>query len=149
MKVLGIVILVLLALLGTFTLANWGALNEPMLLSFLFFDVQGPLGVVLLAVIVVFAVLILIYGMTLKTQMLIESRQHVQELTAQRRLAEEAESSRIVKLSEQFDLRFTQLEKDMSQAIEQSANSVIAHIAQLDDRLSAPNQQDISTQQDV
>jgi uncharacterized integral membrane protein len=143
MKALGMVIFALLALLGIFTLANWSALNEHMLLSFLFFDVQGPLGVVLLAVIVAFAVLMLIYGLTLKTQMLLESRQHVQELTAQRRLAEEAETSRIVQLSEQFDLRFTQLEKDMSQAIEQSANSVIAHIAQLDDRLRNSEQQDI------
>ncbi len=142
MKALGIVILVLLALLGAFTLVNWGALNEPMLLSFLVFELEGPLGVVLLGVIVVFAVLILIYGMFLKTQMLLESRQHVQELNAQRRLAEEAESSRIVQLSEQVDLRFTQLEKDLTLAIEQSANSVAAHIAQLDDRLQNPTRQD-------
>ncbi len=149
MKALGIVILLLLGLLGVFTLANWSALNEPMLLSFLFFDVQGPLGVVLLGVIVVFAVLILFYGLFLKTQMLLESRQHMQALDAQRRLAEEAESSRIVQLSEQFELHFTRLEADLRSAIEQSANTVVAHVAQLDDRLSNNELGNNNPQQEV
>jgi len=50
MNVLGAVILVALFLLAGFTLANWSVLTAPTLLSFVAFHVEGPLGVILLGV---------------------------------------------------------------------------------------------------
>jgi len=74
MNFIGIVILLALFLLAVFTLANWTVLSASSTLSFIVFDVEGPLGVILLGAMLVLVALFVVYALTLKTGMLMESR---------------------------------------------------------------------------
>jgi uncharacterized integral membrane protein len=128
----GVVVLVALGLLALFAAMNWGALTAPTVLSFLGATVEAPLGLILLGVAVFFAVLTLAYAAWQRTAMLLEARRQAQALEAQRRIAEEAEASRLAELR-------MQLEREMAavrRTIEESANGLSAAIGQLDDKLS-------------
>ncbi|WP_296749449.1 LapA family protein [Thiobacillus sp.] len=83
MNFLAAAILVALLLLAVFTLVNWSVLSAPATLSFIAFSVEGPLGVILLGAMLFLVVLFVVYALTLRTQMLVESRRHNQELQAQ------------------------------------------------------------------
>ncbi|MDO9385714.1 MAG: hypothetical protein Q7T65_03325, partial [Thiobacillus sp.] len=103
MNFLGAIILAALLLLGVFTLVNWPVLVAPTTLSFVTFDIEGPLGVILLGVTLVLVALFALYALALRTNMLMETRRHNQELQAQRKLAESVETSRIHELRTQIE----------------------------------------------
>ncbi|OJY56286.1 hypothetical protein [Thiobacillus sp. 0-1251] len=149
MNVLGAVILVALFLLAGFTLANWSVLTAPTLLSFVAFHVEGPLGVILLGVTLVLVALFVLYALMLRTNMLMESRRHNQELQAQRKLAESAEASRLNELRAQVTHEFAQLrdaigqadvhmdkmEQSMRQSMNEAANGLAALVGEMDDKI--------------
>lgn len=149
MNVLGVVILVALFFLAVFTLANWPVLTAPTLLSFVAFHVEGPLGVILLGVTLVLVALFVLYALMLRTNMLMDSRRHNQELQAQRKLAESAEASRLSELRTQVALEFTQLreaiaqtdahmdrvEQSMRQSMDEAANGLAALVGEMDDKV--------------
>jgi len=66
-KVFGRITIVALILLAVFTMANWSVFTAPATLDFLFFSVQGLLGLVLLAVTLAFVALFTIYALSLRT----------------------------------------------------------------------------------
>jgi len=145
MNFIGIVILLALFLLAVFTLANWAVLSASSTLSFIVFDIEGPLGVILLGAMLVLVVLFVVYALTLKTGMLMESRRHNQELEAQRKLAETAEASRLSELRTQIEREFAQLrdaiggvngrmdsrEQAMKQSVNEAANGLAALVAEI------------------
>ena len=149
MNFLSAIILAALFLLSVFTLANWSVLTEPTTLSFVAFDVEGPLGVILLGVTLVLVALFALYALTLRTNMLMESRRHNQELQAQRKLAESAETSRINELRTQIEQEFAQLRgvilavdtrmdtvtQSTKQSIDEAANSLAALVGEMDDKI--------------
>ena len=149
MNFLGAIILVALLLLGVFTLVNWPVLIEPTTLSFVTFDIVGPLGVILLGVTLVLVALFALYALALRTNMLMESSRHNQELQAQRKLAESAETSRINELRTQIGQEFAQLRGvilavdtrmdtvtlSTKQSIDEAANSLAALIGEMDDKI--------------
>ncbi len=149
MNFLGVVILVALLLLAVFTLVNWSVLSAPAMLSFIAFDVEGPLGVILLGAMLVLVALFVLYALTLRTTMLVESRRHNQELLAQRKLAETAEASRLSELRLQVEREFAQLrtvigeidgqmdrhEQAMKQSLDEAANGLAALVAEMDDKI--------------
>lgn len=149
MNFIGIVILLALFLLAVFTLANWAVLSASSTLSFIVFDIEGPLGVILLGAMLVLVVLFVVYALTLKTGMLMESRRHNQELEAQRKLAETAEASRLSELRTQIEREFAQLrdaiggvngrmdsrEQAMKQSVNEAANGLAALVAEMDDKI--------------
>jgi uncharacterized integral membrane protein len=149
MNLLGAIILVALFLLAVFTLANWSVLTSTTTLSFILFQVDGPLGVILLGVTLVLVGLFVLYALTLRTHMLMESRRHNQELQAQRKLAESAEASRLNELRTQIEHEFSQLraaigeidgqmdrhEQSMKQALDEAANGLAALGGEMDDKL--------------
>lgn len=149
MNLLGAIILFALFLLAVFTLVNWAVLTAPTALSFVLFDLEGPLGVILLGVTLVLVALFVLYALMLRTQMLMESRRHQQELQAQRKLAETAEASRLVELRAQIDQEFAQLrgaigtldgqmdrhEQSMRQAMDEAANGLAALVGEMDDKI--------------
>ncbi|MFZ0106419.1 MAG: hypothetical protein WAK92_06125 [Thiobacillus sp.] len=149
MNFIGIVILLALFLLAVFTLANWAVLSASSTLSFIVFDIEGPLGVILLGAMLVLVALFVVYALTLKTGMLMESRRHNQELEAQRKLAETAEASRLSDLRAQIEREFTQLhdaigavdgrmdshEQTMKQSLNEAANGLAALVAEMDDKI--------------
>lgn len=149
MNFLGAVILVALFLLAVFALANWSVLSAPATLSFVAFDVEGPLGVILLGAMLVLVTLFVLYALTLRTNMLMESRRHNQELQAQRKLAETAEASRLSELRTQVEREFAQLrstigeldghmdrhEQSMKRSLDEAANGLAALVAEMDDKI--------------
>lgn len=149
MNVLGVIILVALFLLAVFTLANWSVLTTPTALSFVAFELEGPLGVILIGVTLVLVALFVLYALTLRTNMLMESRRHNQALEAQRKLADSAEASRLSELRAQIEREFTQLrggmgevddridkvEQSMKQSLDEAANGLAALVGEMDDKI--------------
>lgn len=149
MNLLGTVILAVLFLLAVFTLANWSVLSAPATLSFVAFDIKGPLDVILLGAMLVLVTLFVLYALTMRTNMLMESRRHNQELQAQRKLAETAEASRLSELRTQVEREFAQLrstigeldgqmdrhEQSMKQSLDEAANGLAALVAEMDDKI--------------
>jgi uncharacterized integral membrane protein len=149
MNILGVVIGVILLLLAVFSLANWSVLSAPATLSFIVFDIEGPLGVILLGAILVVVGLFVLYVLTLRTSMLIESRRHNQELQAQRKLAETAEASRLSELRVQIEREFAAVraavgeingqmdrkEQSMKQSLDEAANGLAALVGEMDDKI--------------
>jgi hypothetical protein len=64
MNFIGIIILLALFLLSVFTLANWAVLSASSTLSFIVFDVEGPLGVILLGAMLALVALFVVYALT-------------------------------------------------------------------------------------
>lgn len=135
MNFLGAIILAALLLLAVFTLANWSVLTAPTTLSFVAFNIEGPLGIILLGVTLVLVALFVLYALTLRTNMLLESRRLNQELQAQRKLAESAETSRINELRTRIDARMDEAEQSMKLAINEATNSLAALVGEMDDKI--------------
>jgi len=135
MNFLGAIILAALLLLAVFTLANWAVLTAPTTLSFVAFNIEGPLGVILLCITLVLVVLFVLYALTLRTNMLMESHHLNQELQAQRKLAESAETSRFNELHTQIDARMDTAEQSMKLAIDEATNSLAALVGEMDDKI--------------
>ena len=131
MKLLGIVILVVLALIGVFAFVNWNALATPVPVSLLVGTVDMPLGMILLAALVLVVLLLGLYVLLLRTAMYTESRRMAQELAAQRDLADKAEASRFTELRAHLDHEVAGLKQAMAEA----GNSLSADIGQMDDKL--------------
>jgi len=135
MNLLSAIILAALLLLALFTLANWSVLTASTTLSFVAFDVEGPLGVIMLGVTLALVALLVLYAMALRTTMLMESRRLNQELLAQRKLAESAESSRIDALRTLIDARMDEAEQSMKLALHETTNSLAALVGEMEDKL--------------
>lgn len=153
MNILGLLIFIGMILLGVFTLANWVELSAPTELSFVAYNLEAPLGLVLLAAILVFVALFTAYVLILRTAMLMDAHRYAKELQAQQQLAEKAEASRLNDLRSQLDHEFEQLketseksradlniriegmEQAMLNAIEESNRSLSAYVGEVEDKL--------------
>ena len=153
MKIVIIIISLVLILLAVFTAANWMVLTTPTPLSFVAFSIEGPLGIILLGVALSLTLLVVAYALLLRTSWLVESRRLNRQLEQQRELAQQAETSRIVALQELIEHEFEEIqssikvsgeagiaridtgEKNLTKTIEDVANSIIANIGYLDDRI--------------
>jgi uncharacterized integral membrane protein len=153
MKALGIGILIALALLLFFAIANWSLVSAPASLNLLAFSVDGPLGLILLGATFLLVALIAIYALSVRTSALLETRRYVKELEAQRALADDAERSRFSALGTQIGQEFASVreaiaqsrtesferiqasERSLARALEETANSIYAHLGQLDDKV--------------
>ncbi len=131
MKFTGSIIIIALFLLGVFLFLNWNAITAPTQLSFLFFEINGSVGLIFLGVILVFAVSFFSYALMLRTRMLMDARRHAHELQAQRKLAESAETSRFDQLREQITLEFAHLRTENQDA----RTSLMARTEDLDQSL--------------
>jgi DNA anti-recombination protein RmuC len=90
-----------------------------------------------------------LYALTLRTNMLIESRRHNQELQAQRKLAETAEASRLSELRTQIEREFADVRatvgeisgqmdrnvQSMKQSLDETANGLAALVGEMDDKI--------------
>jgi hypothetical protein len=119
-----VVLVVVLALVVLFAALNWSAFMAPTTLSLGVAQVQGPLGLIMLALIAILTAIFLTYLVYVQTTVLIESRRHAKELQAQRELADQAEASRFTELRTYLEQRLTELE-----------NSVSAQLGEMRERL--------------
>jgi uncharacterized integral membrane protein len=148
-------LLLLVVLIGilAFAAVNWSVITAPTTVSLLVADVQAPLGLIMLGMILMVTVLFLAFAVYLQTRVLLDARRHSREMQEQRELADRAESSRFTelrafletelrRLSEQVEQsrtgvtgRVDQAEQDLRTTIEHSGNSLSAYIGELEDRL--------------
>jgi uncharacterized integral membrane protein len=153
MSVRMIILLLVFIVLAVFTAVNWEAFIAPTTLSLLVTTLEAPLGLIMLAIIILITALFIAYGIYLQTSVLLEARQHARELKAQRELANQAEASRFTALQgflegelkkiqeqafrAQTDVlaRLDQVERDLRSSVEQAGNTLAAYIGELEERL--------------
>ena len=153
MKIRTLLLLLMLLAVVLFAMVNWTAITTPTVLSLLVTTVEAPLGLVMLGMLVLLAGVFTIFAGYLQTSTLLDARQQAKELQAQRKLADQAEASRITELKnllnssllklEQQSLESRQatharldlLEQNMRAALTQEGTTLSAYIGELEDRL--------------
>lgn len=153
MKFFGVIIIFALLLLGTFLLLNWDVIIVPTQLSFLFFEAKGSVGLISLAIALLFGMLFVLYTLTLRTRMLMEGRRYSHEIEVQRKLADSAETSRFDQLREQIALEFAslhtasqethsslmtrieELEQSLQKSQDDTDNSLLASMGEMEEKL--------------
>lgn len=146
-------LLVVLTFILVFAGVNWSVITTPATVSLLVTDIQAPIGLIMLGMIVMVTVLFLAFAVYLQTTVLLDARRHSRELQAQRELADQAEASRFTDLRGFLDAELRKLGgqvaesragiserldravQDLHTTIDQSGNSLSAYIGELDDRL--------------
>lgn len=146
-------LLLVLAAIAAFAALNWDIFVAQSTLSLGITDVQAPLGLVMLGLLIFLTVLFLTFAVYMQTSLLLDTRRHAKELHANRELADQAEASRFTELrayletaqKEQADLdaksrelilaRLDRVEHDLRSAVEQSGNTLTAYIGEIEDRL--------------
>jgi len=157
MKLRTLSLLLTLLLIAAFTLLNWPVIMAPTPLSLGVVDIQAPLGLLMLGLMVAMLSVFLVYVLYLQTTVMFDARAHAKELQSNRKLADQAEASRFTELRTFLDTEFKrqsaadcevkaalvaridQLERELRLAVEQSGNSLAASIGEMDDRQRAGN----------
>ena len=130
-----IVFFLVLMFVGLFALINWTVFSALTPLSLGFTKVQAPLGLIMLGLVAFLCVLFTVWVIVLQANSLRDARRQTKELQAQRDLADKAEASRFTELRSELVARQDRLQRESALTLEQSGNSVAAHIGQLEDRL--------------
>jgi hypothetical protein len=153
MRIRTILLLVFIALVAGLAALNIDEFTRQSLLSLGFMTVQVPLGLLMLALLVV--TLLVFLGATIYIQSvnLIETRNYARELSTQRELADKAELSRFTELRQYLEVqaseyqrreqagatvgaeRLAQLQAALLARIEQSDHTTAAYMGELEDRL--------------
>jgi uncharacterized integral membrane protein len=154
MKTRTLFLLAVLMLIAVFAALNWSAFIAPSTLSLGITEVQAPLGLLMLGLIVFLVTLFLVFVLTLQATVLLDTRRHAKDLRANRELADKAEASRFTELrgfieSELHKLnlrdeaaqavtlnRIEQVDRDFRAALKRSENTLAAQIAQQTPRQS-------------
>jgi uncharacterized integral membrane protein len=136
-----IVALVLLSI-AAFVVVNWAVFAAPAKVSFVFVSFEVPVGMVMLGIFALFALTFGVYSAVSWSAILLEFRRQAKELAAQRTLADEAEASRFTELRtamhnelEHLADRMVQMHDTFSGEIRDNANSILATIGELDERI--------------
>ena len=135
MKLLGALGILVMGLLATFVIANWGVLVMPVEVSLLVATINAPAGIILLGATALLLTLLGAYTLTLHTSTLLEARRHAKELREQRLLADQAEASRFTELGTAMRAEFSELRAAMQQTTAESVNSLAAAIGEVEDKL--------------
>ncbi|MDO9422511.1 MAG: LapA family protein [Herminiimonas sp.] len=153
MQIRTLLFVIILGAIAALAALNWETFNMPTDLWLGVATVQAPLGVVMLALTALLSAFFLALLIQLQSHSLLESRRHTKELQLQRERADQAEASRFTELRQYVELemraidkqnlelrgtlldRIERLDTGVTTAIEQSSNTVAAHIGELEDRL--------------
>ncbi len=143
MRIRTLLLVSMIVLIGAFAVINWPLFMVPATLNLLVTTVEAPLGLVLLAILVVVVLVFSTYMALWQGSYLLESRRHSQEMKEQRLLADQAEASRVAELrsllmaeTSRLNERLAQVQQALQSDIRDNGNSIAAHIAEFDDRLS-------------
>ncbi|MFN5940765.1 MAG: hypothetical protein ACK44C_10425 [Polaromonas sp.] len=142
-----------IVLLAVFAQLNVEEITRSSTLNLGFTSVQLPLGLLMLMLVVALALIFLVATIYMHSTQLIETRQYARELSAQRVLADQAETSRFTELRSYLqsqtalatnretdtvtalDRRLVRTERLLLERLEQSDNSNAAYWGQHDDAL--------------
>lgn len=118
----------LLLLIGVAILAfvgvNWVAITTPTQLSLLFTEIEAPLGLVMLGMLVGVACVFVIMIAYIQGTVLVETRRHARELSAQRELADKAEASRFTDLRAHLDQEMQRLNETLEKVSQETLSRV-------------------------
>lgn len=146
-------IILLAVLLAAFTILNWEAMSAQTVLSLGLVEVQAPLGLLMLGmmlgVVAIAALLVALH----QTQWLVDARRMEKDLRTQRELADKAELSRFTRLQEHLDAQLQQIREQLSQqearllegvsraqsaaqeSLAEESRSLAAQLGELEDRV--------------
>ncbi|MFN5347973.1 MAG: hypothetical protein ACK5A0_00270 [Polaromonas sp.] len=142
-----------IVLLAVFAQLNVEEITRSSTLNLGFTSMQLPLGLLMLMLVVALALIFLVATIYMHSTQLIETRQYARELSAQRVLADQAETSRFTELRSYLqsqtalatnretdtvtalDRRLVRTERLLLERLEQSDNSNAAYWGQHDDAL--------------
>ena len=148
-----IVLIVFVLLVAGFVALNVDEFARTSVLSLGLTTVQVSLGLVMLGLLVVATVVFLGSTLIMQSANLLETRKLARELNAQRALADKAEASRFTELRQYLEVtaaaekdrevlaqqvwgdRLAAQERSLMARLDQSDNTVAAHLGQLEDRL--------------
>jgi uncharacterized integral membrane protein len=155
MKIRSLLLLLVLVVIATFAMLNWGAFMASTTLSLGVAEVQAPLGLIMLGLIAFVSAVFLVFLVYLQASILLEARRHARELQANRGLADQAEASRFTELRGFLDVelkrlasvdaesraavlaRLDLLDQGLRLALQQSENTLSACLGELEDRLES------------
>ncbi len=153
MKIRTLLLILFILLVAGFVALNFAQILQPTALSFGVTEVQAPLGLVLLGMLVLVLVVFLAALVYQQTTHMMEVRRITREASEQRTLADKAEASRFtelrtflqtemqataareIDLAEKLHLKVDRLQAAMTEVIEQNGNSLSASMGELEDRL--------------
>ena len=98
MNLLTFALLIAFALIGILITLNWALISQNTPLNFGVAQVDAPLGLVLVGMIITLSALFLLYIVYMQANMLLENRRRDKEMAEQRALADTAEASRFTDL---------------------------------------------------
>jgi uncharacterized integral membrane protein len=158
MKVRTVLLFLVLLAIVLFAALNWTVFTTPATLSLLVATVEAPLGLIMLGLLVLLTGVFAIFSGYQQTSTLLEARQQAKRLEAQRKLADQAEASRITELQNLLNsalqrleqqsvegrqatiARLDQLEQNLRAAVSQEGTTLSAYIGELEDRLDRQKQ---------
>lgn len=126
-----ILLIVVLGFIGVFAIINWPAIVAPTTLSLIVTDIQAPLGLVMLGLIVLLSILFLIFIVYVQAGAMADRRRMMRDLESQRELANQAEASRFSELRTYLEQAFASAET----VTKESGNTLSAYLGELEDRL--------------
>lgn len=153
MRVRTLFLLIVLAAVSVFAALNWDTFSTPTSLSLAFGVIHAPLGLIMLGLVAFLTAVFVLFLIFMQSSAFVEVRRRERELQAARELADHAETSRFSKLQEILEskmqgvadldresraevlARLDKLESALSEAIDQSGNSLAAYIGEMEDRL--------------
>lgn len=144
MRTRTILLVVAILLVAGFAALNWTEVVRPAPLLFGPVVADAPLGLILLAVLGITLLLFLASTAAMRTQSLMDYRQHQKTLEAQRELADKAEASRFIELRQHLDHHLKEMRdrdaiaaSEFDKAMLQSRRELQTHMEQTNRMLSA------------
>lgn len=146
-------LVVAILLVAGFAALNWAEILRPSPLLFGPVVAEAPLGLILLSLLALTLVLFLVSSAAIRTQSLMDFRQHQKSLEAQRELADKAEASRFIELRQhldqhlkdmrerdaiaasEFDKAMVQSRRDLQGQMEAQNRALAARLNELEHRL--------------
>ncbi|MGV3571119.1 MAG: hypothetical protein ACO1PB_11010 [Ramlibacter sp.] len=155
MRSRAILLVVAILLVAAFAALNWSEIIRPTPLLFGVFVADAPLGAILLGLLALATIVFALSAGTIRTQSLLESREHHKTLEAQRTLADRAEASRFTDLRQHLDTQLRELrerdtiagseyskqmlesQRELRAQLEQINRTLAARISEMEHRLES------------
>jgi hypothetical protein len=152
MRIRTLLLIAAILLIAGFVALNFEAILQPTRLNLGLTEIQAPLGLVMLGMLVAVFVVFLFALVLFQTSHLMEVRRITREAAEQRKLADKAEASRFTELreflraelqtaaardtelSEKQLQRIDSVKAELTQTIEQNGNGLSASVGELEDR---------------
>lgn len=144
MRTRTILLVVAILLVAGFAALNWSEMVRSTPLSFGILVADAPLGLILMGLLVLTLLLFLASAAAMRTQSLMDYRNHQKTLEAQRELADKAEASRFVDLRNHMDQHLKAMRErdaiaasEVDKAMMQSRRDLQAHMERMNRMISA------------